>query len=81
VMEIDIHSNVLATENDLDFSNNAARVHIKFEEDTDLLDVIFGCAMTQGEGSNNSIDPTLLLIILIALAGLAIRKNQPRLTR
>jgi uncharacterized repeat protein (TIGR01451 family) len=81
VREIDISGDITAAENDLDGGNNSAIVHVKFEEDTDIFDVIFGCAMTQGEGRNNSIDPTLLLIILIALAGLAIRKNQPCLTR
>ncbi|WP_455206652.1 choice-of-anchor O protein [Kaarinaea lacus] len=75
VMEIDIHSNVFSAENDLDFSNNAARVHVKFKEDTDIFDVIFGCAMTQGDANASAIDPTLLIIVLIALARLATRKK------
>ena len=78
VMEIDIHSNVSADENDLDLTNNAARVHVKFKEDTDILDVIFGCSMMPENASASSVDPTLLVVVLIALARIAMRKERAK---
>jgi hypothetical protein len=78
VMEIDIHSNVSADENDLDSTNNAARVHVKFKEDTDILDVIFGCSMMPENASVRSVDPTLLIVVLIALARIAMRKERTK---
>ncbi|MCI0506586.1 MAG: DUF11 domain-containing protein [Gammaproteobacteria bacterium] len=76
VTEIDIHSSVAGAENDLNTANNSALVHIKFKEDTDILDVIFGCAMAQGAVRSGGFDPTLLIILLIALTGLAANKQR-----
>ncbi|WP_455212855.1 choice-of-anchor O protein [Kaarinaea lacus] len=77
-MEVDIRSNVAATENDLDDTNNATSVHIVFKNYRNMIERTFGCAMIKTGSESKHFDPTLLLILLFVLSRLLANKLRAR---
>jgi uncharacterized repeat protein (TIGR01451 family) len=67
VTTVTFSANAAAIENDPDTSNNSRSVSVKFEEEQNFFEELFGCTMGQG----NVFDPTLLLIVIISLLHLA----------
>ncbi|KPJ90737.1 MAG: hypothetical protein AMJ55_13110 [Gammaproteobacteria bacterium SG8_15] len=67
VVTVNITADVDANENDPDVSNNTRDVNIKFEEEQNFFEELFGCTMSRGP----VFDPTLLLVVIISLLHLA----------
>ncbi len=67
VVTVNFTADVSASENDPDTSNNSKLVSIKFEEEQNFFEELFGCTMGQG----SVFDPTLLLVVIFSLLHLA----------
>jgi uncharacterized repeat protein (TIGR01451 family) len=67
VVTVNISADVAANENDPDADNNTRDVNIKFEEEQNFFEELFGCTMSRGP----VFDPTLLLVVIFSLLHLA----------
>ncbi|WP_455375710.1 choice-of-anchor O protein [Kaarinaea lacus] len=65
-----------ANEQDPDSTNNAVSLRVRFDDAKDTIQEKFGCTLTQNMGSANVFDPTLLIVILLALGGIVGRANR-----
>jgi uncharacterized repeat protein (TIGR01451 family) len=67
VVTVNFSADASANENDPDSSNNSTNVSVKFEEEQNFFEELFGCTMSQG----SVFDPTLLLVVILSLLHLA----------
>ena len=56
-----------AAEYDTDLANNNTNTAVTFTEDKSTIEQFFGCTLTNNTHSNPMFDPTLLIVLLIAL--------------
>ena len=73
---VTFNATATANEKDPDSTNNTASVRVKFEDEDDTIQEILGCTLVQHSGKGTGFDPTLLVIILLAIVGIAGRTYQ-----
>ena len=71
---VTFYATVSATDKDPDVSNNDASIQVRFKDEDDTIQEIIGCSLVSQDGIRAGFDPTLLLILLLALSGIIRRK-------